>query len=126
METKVKERSRTMGNSLRLNAATSRVKAEKTAWGWVPKIALFQSIGLLFMSWVFVKARTTSPSAGLFFWMALAMLILPVAVRLASAEHIRRERIGLILLLGMSLYLVKVMYSPVAFTFPDELSHLRN
>lgn len=126
MDTKVKEKSQTMGNSIQYNAATIPAKAETTAWGWLPKFALFQSIGLLSMSWVFVQARTLSPSAGLFFWIAMALLIVPVALRLASAEPIRSERIGLILLLGMSLYLVKVMYSPVTFTFPDELSHLRN
>ena len=143
MDSKVKEKSQTMKNSLRYDVATSPhkaekttwawlpkfalfQKAEKTAWGWLPMIALFQSVGLLFMSWVFVEARTVSPAAGLFFWIALAVLILPAALRLASAEPIRSERIGLILLLGMSLYLVKVMYSPVTFTFPDELSHLRN
>src|SRR5689334_11527062 len=124
MDTKVKEKNQSMEISPEYNAATSPPIVEKTAWSWLPKFALFQSAGLLFMSWVFMKARTISPSAGVFFWIALALLILPTALRLASAEPIRSERIGLILLLGMSLYLVKVMHSPVTFTFPDELSHL--
>jgi hypothetical protein len=96
------------------------------SWGWLPEIAVVQSLILLLVAWTFVQARAGSGSAEQYLWMGLAMLILPVAFRLASAQPARRERIGLILLLGMSLFLVKVMHSPLAFTFPDELSHLRN
>jgi hypothetical protein len=95
-------------------------------WGWVPEIALLESFGLLILAWGFVEARAVVSSAQLLFWIGLAVMVLPVVIRLASAEPSRRERIALVLLLGMSLYLVKVMHSPVAFTFPDELSHLRN
>jgi hypothetical protein len=35
------------------------------------------------------------------------------------------ERIGLVAVLGLALYLVKVMVSPAAITLPDEFSHLR-
>lgn len=96
------------------------------SWGWLPEIAVLQAAGLLFLAWAFVEARASAASSELLFWMGLTILILPTAFRLASAEPTRRERIGLVLLLGMSLYLVKVMHSPMAFTFPDELSHLRN
>jgi hypothetical protein len=95
------------------------------AWGLLPEIAVLESIGLLFLAWVFVERRAASISQP-FLWISLAALILPIAIRLASVQPARRERIGLVLLLGLSLYLVKVMYSPLAFTFPDELSHLRN
>ncbi len=107
----------------------ARVVGAKTisnAWGWLPEIVLLESLGLLILAWAFVKAQAVTESAQLFFWIGLAVMILPVAFRLASAEPSRRERLALVILLSMSLYLVKVMHSPIAFTFPDELSHMRN
>jgi hypothetical protein len=95
-------------------------------WGWLPELALYQSAVLMFLAWAFVRARAGLGSSEFLLWVSLTALIFPSAFRLAMAQPVRRERIGLILLLGMSLYLVKVMHSPVAFTFPDELSHLRN
>jgi hypothetical protein len=95
-------------------------------WGWLPEIALLVSFGLLVVAWAFVKARAVNESAQFFLWLGLGMMILPVIIRLASAEPSRRERVGLVVMLGMALYLVKVMHSPVAFTFPDEFSHIRN
>ncbi len=97
-----------------------------TAWGRLPEIAVLQSAGLLLLAWAFTERRAASGSSQPFLWIGLAVLILPAALRLASVQPTRRERISLVLLLGMSFYLVKVMYSPTAFTFPDELSHIRN
>jgi hypothetical protein len=37
----------------------------------------------------------------------------------------RDERLGVVVLLGAALYVVKVMTSPIAFTGPDEFSHWR-
>lgn len=99
---------------------------ESSQWGWLAEMAVLQSASLMFLAWAFVERRAAASSSQLFSWIGLAALILPIAIRLASTAPTRRERIGLVLLLGMSLYLVKVMYSPIAFTFPDELSHIRN
>src|ERR1051325_4701921 len=95
-------------------------------WGRLPEIALIQSASLLLLAWAFTERRAASGASHPFLWITLAMLVVPAAFRLVSAEPARRERIGLILLVGISFYLVKVMYSPLAFTFPDELSHIRN
>lgn len=103
-----------------------KVAGTSPKWGWLPGIAVLQSTALLLLAVAFAGARADVPLSDFLFWISLALLIFPAAFRLASAEPARRERIGLILLLGMSLYFVKVMYSPVAFTFPDELSHMRN
>jgi hypothetical protein len=95
-------------------------------WGWLPEIALLNSFGLLILAWAFVESRAANESAQLLLWIGLAVIILPVVIRLASVVPFRQERIALVLILGLALYLVKVMHSPIAFTFPDELSHLRN
>jgi hypothetical protein len=95
-------------------------------FGWLPAIALLQSCGLLLLAWTFVTARAGTPWSETFFWTGLAILVVPVAIRLYSTVTPRHERIALILLLGGVLYLVKVMHSPYAFTFPDEFSAFRN
>lgn len=106
------------------------INTESTAisnkWGRLPEIALVQSCGLLLLAWTFVWARAGTVWTEVFFWMGLAVLIVPVAMRLYVTETPRHERIALILLLGGAFYLVKVMHSPYAFTFPDEFSHTRN
>lgn len=114
------------GRDTRATSVTRESMTAFSQWGWLPEITLIQSLGLLLISFSFVEARAAATSAPLFWWIGLAVMIVPVMVRLASADAARRERIALVLVLGMALYLVKVMHSPFAFTFPDELSHMRN
>ena len=109
-----------------LLAKVDQAVATSGKWGWLPEIALLKALGLLVVAWAFVGARAATSWAEPLFWLGLATLIVPVAVRLASSEVSRRERITLVVLLGMAFYLVKVMHSPFAFTFPDELSNFRN
>lgn len=97
-----------------------------TRWGWLPEIALLQSGSLLLIAFSFVWARAGSMWSEAFFWLGLALLIVPVAIRMYSTTTPRHERIALILLLWAAFYLVKVMHSPYAFTFPDEFSNFRN
>lgn len=70
-------------------------------------------------------ARRDSDWAQLLFWVCLAFLFIPAALRLLMPGVPRLERIGLVALLGISLYLVKVLHSPVAFDFHDEFLHWR-
>jgi len=61
-----------------------------------------------------------------FFWLGLLLIFVPVAVRVLMRDVSLRERLSLILLLGVALYGVKILGSPYAFTFVDEYIHLRN
>ena len=55
----------------------------------------------------------------------MLLLFAPAAARVLSAGATRAERIGILLMLAMGLYLVKVIHSPAGFTFYDELQHWR-
>jgi hypothetical protein len=70
-------------------------------------------------------ARAGLAAAGLLFWAGLLLLFVPTALRLLAPDIARHERIGLVMLLGIGLYLVKVLHSPLSFTFSDELQHWR-
>ena len=72
-----------------------------------------------------VGSPVPAPIAEALFWVGLLLIVLPGALRLLSREPSRLERIGLILLIGMGLYVVKVLRDPIAFTRHDELLHWR-
>ena len=101
-------------------------KMKHPYWGRLPELSLVVALGLLLVATAFTASQAGTQSAEACFWIGLFTLLIPVTTRLLSAAAARQERIGLVVLLGLALYLVKVMHSPTAFTFPDELTHLHN
>ena len=101
---------------------TSRVYG----WGWLPALSLTSALGLLLVAVADTLSRSAAGQDELLFWAGLLLMIVPIAARLATGEPARRERIGLIILLGLGLYLAKVLHSPYGFTFSDELVHSYN
>lgn len=94
-------------------------------WGALPLLALVSALGLLLVAWGVSAARVEGPASAALFWSGLLLLVMPVAARLGGAGASRRERMGLVALVGVGLYLVKVWHSPLHFTFYDELQHWR-
>ncbi len=64
--------------------------------------------------------------ASIFFWLGLLLIFAPNAFQSLRESSTRRERIFLVLLLSVALYVVKVLASPHGFTFSDEYTHIRN
>jgi hypothetical protein len=95
-------------------------------WGWLPALSLISAFGLLLVAVADTLSRSAAGQYEPLFWAGLLLMIVPIAARLASVEAARRERIGLIILLGVGFYLVKVLNSPYGFTFSDELVHSYN
>ncbi len=93
--------------------------------GWLPVLSLVSALGLLAVAVAYTGARLNDPWAELVYWVGVLALYLPIATRLVSASASRAERLGLVALLGVGLYGVKVLHSPLAFTFHDELAHWR-
>lgn len=96
---------------------------ETMSWGWFPTIAFLDSCALLLVALAYTLQRNNNESATFFFWISLLIIFVPIAYRLLSSSIARRERIGLVVLLGIALYMVKVLHSPVEFTFYDEFLH---
>src|SRR5690606_39911035 len=59
----------------------------------------------------------------LLFWTGLLLILFPTVWRLLQPQVDRKERALLLALLSLSLYLVKMLHSPLLFTFHDELVH---
>jgi hypothetical protein len=82
-------------------------------------------LALTGLAFAYTGARTETWWAAPAYWASLLTMVAPVSLRLASAAACRTERLGLVVSLGLALYLVKVFHSPVDFTFSDEFGHWR-
>jgi len=60
------------------------------------------------------------------YWLGQLLILTPVAARLLSRRAlVASETVTLVVVLTVAEYLVKVCYSPAAFTYADELMHWR-
>jgi hypothetical protein len=89
-------------------------------------IALCTSLGLALVALADVAAREGRGGKNAAFWAGIALIVLPALARVAAPGAGRRERIGIALIFGLGLYLVKVSYDPSAFAFSDEFVHFRS
>ncbi|HYG95481.1 MAG TPA: hypothetical protein VD741_00105, partial [Solirubrobacterales bacterium] len=83
-------------------------------------------IGLLLCSVANALSRADEGPAMAIYWLGLLLIALPIFYRLTSREASVHERLALVLLLGLGLYLVKVMRDSPLFTFSDEQVHAFN
>jgi hypothetical protein len=83
-------------------------------------------LGLLLIVAADARSRATTSTSQSLFWIGLFVLFVPVVARLASPVPERAERFALVILLGISLYVAKVLRDPFGFTFADELAHAPN
>ncbi len=94
-------------------------------WGWLPALSLVGACGALLMALAHSLARYDSPWAQPLYWAALAVIFGPAAARLFLPGASRQESIALTVWLGLAVYLVKLLQSPLGFTFFDEFLHWR-
>jgi hypothetical protein len=92
----------------------------------LPAIALSAAIGLFLCSLANALSRATLAPSPLIYWVGLLVIALPIFFRLSSTRPTCRERLVLVLLLGLALYCVKVVNDSIYFTFPDEFVHTFN
>lgn len=102
------------------------VKVEREdKWGMFPLLSLVVACGLLIIAFGFANARKGADWGSTLFWVGLLTIYIPTAVRLIGARASRTERIMLVGLVGLSVFAVKVLHSPIFFTFHDEFVHWR-
>lgn len=93
--------------------------------GAAPALALLAAAGVLLVALGNNAARSGTAAAEPLFWAGLVAIYTPIAFRLLSVSASRAERIALVVILSISLFLVKVLYSPLGFVFYDELGWWR-
>ncbi len=94
-------------------------------WGGLPLIGLTSACGLLLVALAFNGGRAMARWTDLPLWLGLILLFVPCAARLLSPHASRTERLGIVTLFGVALYLVKVFQYPLFFSYHDELIHWR-
>jgi len=92
----------------------------------LPALALTAAVGLFICSLANALARATLEPTSLLYWLGIVVIAVPIFFRLTSTRPTYRERLALILLLGLALYGVKVVHDSIFFTFPDEFVHSFN
>ena len=89
--------------------------------------AVIVSLGLALLAFADHRARSGLSLSEPFYWAGLVVVFGTPALRLvASRSATGSERWMLVLLAASALYLLKVMHSPIGFTFTDELQQLRS
>ena len=93
--------------------------------GYIAPIALCCGVGLLLCSFANTLSREgMEPS--LLYWAGILVVALPIFWRLTSREASTAERLALVCLLGLTLYVVKVVRDAPLFSFSDEPVHAFN
>jgi hypothetical protein len=115
-------------------SAPGRPAAGADTGGWsglpVSAVALSAAFGVLVVAAADTAGRLGHSGSAWpvrAYWLGQALILVPAAARLLS-RRVRSSAATLtvIVVLTVAEYLVKVCYSPAAFTFPDELQHWRS
>lgn len=94
--------------------------------GWLPLLAVVAATGTLLLAAAYALVSQGSSLGEPMFWLSFVVIAVPIVIRLGSAAPGIAERIGLVVTLGMALFLVHILRSPQAFTGYDELLHYRS
>jgi hypothetical protein len=87
-------------------------------------LACALAAGLMIVALADILARDGSAGAHVLLWTGLLAIFVPAVVHAWSGPP-RAEAVLGVVLMGVALYLVKVLHSPLHFTFHDEFSTLR-
>jgi hypothetical protein len=101
------------------------------AQSWMPVsvVALSAATGVLVVAVAYLAGHLGHAGASWanrMYWFGQLLILTPVAARLLSRRAlVASETVTLVVVLTVAEYLVKVCYSPTAFTYADELMHWR-
>ncbi|MEV6491354.1 hypothetical protein AB0M20_22480 [Actinoplanes sp. NPDC051633] len=92
--------------------------------GRAPAVLLVSSLGVLLVALAYAGGRSGTTGATVAYWIGQVVVFTPVVLRLLSRRLAGvAESFLLVIGLAVNQYLLKWMYSPEQFRFPDELQH---
>ncbi|MFI5493748.1 hypothetical protein [Actinoplanes sp. NPDC051859] len=92
--------------------------------GHAPAVLTISALGVLMVALAYAGGRLSTSNAQFAYWVGQVVVFTPVVVRLLSRRMAGAAE-SFLLVMGLALhqYLLKWMYSPDQFRFPDELQH---
>ena len=91
--------------------------------GWAPRLALVCAAALLVDAFANGLSLDGWPYAEGLFWVCFGVIVVPSTLRLAWPRISRAERIWLLNILSVSLYLTRILATPTVFYGHDEYVH---
>jgi hypothetical protein len=92
--------------------------------GHSPAVLMVSSLGVLLVALAYTGGRESVDGAPVAYWIGQVVVFTPVVLRLLSRRMAGvAEAFLLVIGLAVNQYLLKWMYSPDQFRFPDELQH---
>jgi hypothetical protein len=95
------------------------------SWGRFPLLCLTSAAALVLVAAANLGAQRGEWWAELPFYGGLLLLTLPIGIRLLTADAQGTERLSLVALLALGLFLTKVLHDPLTFGAYDEFLHWR-
>lgn len=95
-------------------------------WGWFPLLTIVIGLSALLLALADSMSRLQIPGASILFWVAFPLMVVPVVTILLRRDRPRRERIALVVLLGVGMFLPDLLRSPTSFSGYDVLLHVRS
>ncbi len=95
------------------------------SWGRLPELSVVVAIGLALVALANIAGTQSQPWAEAAFYGGLLLMVIPVALRLVSVAPEGTERVSLVALLAVGLFLAKTVHDPVTFGAYDEFLHWR-
>ncbi|MBO3738881.1 hypothetical protein [Actinoplanes flavus] len=92
-------------------------------FGWAPWVIAVSTLGVVLMALAYAGGRAEAPWAMSAYWAGQIIVFSPVVFRLLSRLAGVAESFVLVMGLALNQYMLKWMYSPDQFRFPDELQH---
>jgi hypothetical protein len=94
-------------------------------WGMVPALTVVVGVGALLQGFAQAMARLDIGGAEILYWISFPLASVPITLALLRQRAARRERVALVILLGLAAAFAGLARAPVAFTGYDSLQHLR-
>ena len=95
------------------------------SWGWFPILSLTAVAGLTLVAMANRAGQAGASWAEVVFYVGLLVLVLPIGVRLVLPQAEGTERVSLVALLALGLFLCKLVHDPISFDGYDEFLHWR-
>ncbi|HET6391056.1 hypothetical protein [Hyphomicrobium sp.] len=98
-------------------------RATTADWGWFPSLALWAGVCIALAATGTQANRWSAAWASPLFYAAIGLLVLPISARLVWPTPSRLERIALLLLAALGLFLIRMLHEPTAFVDHDAFLH---